>query len=67
MSLWPLHGATYDDEGVVTPMLGHKGLAIQVCNPVTEIILTCCDYTTFLTFEGIVNGEGGVADVTEFG
>ena len=41
--LLPLHDATCKDDGFVVHMHGRKGFAIQFCDPVTEIIVTCCD------------------------
>ena len=40
MILWTLHGATWEDEGIVAIVSGRKGFAGQFYNPIMEIIVT---------------------------
>ena len=39
-NLRPLHGATWEYEGVIAHVWGGENFACQVCDPVTEIIVT---------------------------
>ena len=63
----PLHGATLVYEGVVTYVRGGESLARQIRNPVTELIVTCCDEATPLAIKGVAYRESGIADDAVFG
>ena len=58
---------TCEDEGVVAHVRGSEGFASQVCNPVPELIMTCCNESAPLTVKGVANGKFGVAVVVVFG
>ena len=67
LSLWPLQGATYEDEGVVAHVRGGEGFAVQVCDPVPEIIMTRRDEAAPIEIEGMTNSGFGVAAVKVIG
>ena len=62
----PPHVATCEDEGVVLHVSWCKYLAVQVRNPVTELIVMRHDKSTPLSVEGMAYGEGGIADIAVF-
>ena len=62
--LWTLHGATCEDEGVIVHMRGGEIFSGQVCNPLTDLIVTRRDKAALLTVEGLAYSKGGVAAVT---
>ena len=51
--LRPLHGATYEDEGVVTHVRGGGCFAGQFRNPVPELVMTRREEAAPLTIEGV--------------
>ena len=67
LRLRPLHGATCEDEGVVTHVRWGEGFVKQVCDPVPDLVMTLCDEANPLSIEGVKNGEFGVAAVTVIG
>ena len=62
----PLHGATPVYEGVVAYVRGGECPARQICNPITELIVTRRDEATPLAVEGVANGKPGVAAAVVF-
>ena len=48
-------------------MRGGEGLARQICDLVTELIVTRLDEATPLAIKGVVYGESGIAAVAVFG
>ena len=62
----PLHGATLVYEGVVAYVRGSENPALQIRDPVTELIVARRDEATPLAVEGVADGEFGVAAVVMF-
>ena len=56
--LWPFHGATCEDEGVVAHVRGCKVFAGQVRDPITELIVTCRDEASLFAVQGVEDREG---------
>ena len=48
-------------------MIGGESFHGQICNPITEIVVTRRDEAAPLTVEGVVNRKIGVTAVTEIG
>ena len=46
LCLRPLQGATCEDEGIVAHVSGGGFFSGQVCDPVMELVMTCCDEAT---------------------
>ena len=63
--LWPLHGATCEDEGVVAHVRGGENISGQVCDHVTELIVTCRDKSAPLTVKVTADVKSGVAEIAE--
>ena len=61
--LWPLHNATYKDEGVVVHASRGESLDGQVRNPITELVVTHHDKAAPPAVKGTEDGESGVAAV----
>ena len=47
--------------------MSFEGFASQVCNPVTEFFVTCCNKAALISVKGMAYVEGGVASATVFG
>ena len=60
------HGATLVYEEVLAYVRGGEGVARQIRDPVTELIVTRRDNATPLAVDGVVDGEAGLAAVTVF-
>ena len=65
--LRPLHGATCKDEGVFAHVRGGEYFSGQICDPVTELVMTLCDKDAPLTIEGTADRKVGFAAVTVMG
>ena len=63
----PFHGVTCKYEEVVVHMSWCEVFTGQVCDPVTEIILTRHGEATPLAVKGMADGEIGVVAITLFG
>ena len=64
LSLWHIHDATFEDEGVVVHVRGGEVFAGQVCNSVPDLVMTRPYEAAHLAFEGMITGEFGIAAVT---
>ena len=62
----PLHGATLVYEGIIAYVRGGEFLARQICDPVTELIVTRRDKATPLSIKGVAYGDWGSAAVAVF-
>ena len=67
LGLWTLHGANLVYEGIVAYVRGGEGLARQIHNPVTELIVTRRDKSTPRAIKGVEYRELGIVAVTVFG
>ena len=56
-SLRPLHGATLEDEGVVTHVGVGEGFACEVCYPVIELVVTRRDKSALFSVKDVTDGE----------
>ena len=61
--LWPLHGATCEDDRVVAHVRGGESFSGQVHYPVTELVVTRSDKAAPITVKGKTEIKGGVAAV----
>ena len=50
-----IHGLTWVYDGVVRHVWGGEGFVCQVCYPVTEIIVMCCDKAALLAVKGVAD------------
>ena len=53
--LWPLHCTTCEDEWFVLHMRGGEFLADQVCDPVSELVMTFRDKAAPHTIKGVAD------------
>ena len=67
LCLRPFHGTTCKEEGVTAHVRGGERFSGQVCDPVTELVVTRCDKSDPLIITGVANRKVGVAAVTLMG
>ena len=59
-----LYSATCVDEGVVMHVQEGKGSSVQVCDPITELIVMSHDKADLFTVYGVGDGEGDATPIT---
>ena len=48
-------------------MIGSEVFSVQVCDPVSELVMTCRDESAPIAIKGMENGKFGILAVTVFG